>query len=627
MNQKTKLLPALLGALLCASAAVTAASADEAETGWQTVNGRRYYYTEDGTPATGEYTVDGVTYLFAPNGAQQTGWQTVGGVRRYFTAEGEALTGRITWRGEEYYIDPELGKLTGPAQTADGMQQFDAFGVLETGWIRTESGWRYAGESGVLVFGETMIGGLPYLFTDAGDLLTGWQTASDGITRWYDPESAQITSGWITQPDGSRSYADPETGRVTGVLEAADGTYLFDENGIMQTGFVTCGDGITRYYSETDGRMATGLTLIGGKRYCFCEDGTPFAGLMQCEDGVRRAFAADGAVLAGWYHNMGTSYYFDENGDPVSGITVIGEDAFFLNEAGIMQRGLISTAAGTVYANGSGLLQRGWVTLGSSKYCFGEDYLGCTGEQDIDGLHYYFTDTGLLRTGLIETADGIRLLNTDGQPADGWITLAGSTYYCAEPGIPLTGWQELEGHGFWFSEAGVMAVSTTVEGFTIDENGYARCANAVTADNLLQSAGNTLSSIFSYSVSRHRYSRIEATRTYAQLSAAGWDTLVTYTLANKRGVCYYLAAVLDYFYQRKGYTTRLVHATHSTGNHYWVQVLVNGAWQNYDPTYSSRCNISWANIIAAGNYTVLGYVTIHYDARGAYLGDEYTSYS
>ena len=73
----------LISVLLSAAALARTAAAEETapnpgiRTGWQVIDGDRFFYTEDGTAASGEAVIDGQSYLFAPNGVQQLGWQTV----------------------------------------------------------------------------------------------------------------------------------------------------------------------------------------------------------------------------------------------------------------------------------------------------------------------------------------------------------------------------------------------------------------------------------------------------------------------------------------------------------------------------------------------------------------------
>ncbi len=563
MKRAIRLTAALPGILLLAASQTVTASAAEQETGWQIISGKRYYVQEDGSYAAGTVTLDGVTYVFAPNGAQQLGWQTVDGTRRYYGRDGAPQLGWITWRGADYYIDPEQGKLTGSAETPDGLCQFDAYGVAQTGWFRSEAGkWSYAGTRGKVAVGETEIEGTPYFFDETGALMGGWQTAKDGITRRYDAETAKTVTGWITEADKTW-YADPVTGRLTGRQEIGGQQYLFDADGLMQTGWHT--DAAGTYYFGSDGAAVTGLLTDGGKTYAFGENGLMLHGFYEA-DGARYFLGADGAALTGWIEQENQRYYADETGK----------------------------------------LLTGWQTVDDTEYLFAADGMQCTG--------------------IVQTEDGSTfILAENGQRFSGWYRTAdGAAYYCAEPGVPAVGWLAVDGHTYHFAENGVMTVSGEADGFTIDENGFAKSENAVKTDAILQTAGSTPQSIFTYCVTNYRYSRMEKTRTYDQLKGSAWETIIAYTMKNRRGVCYYLAATFDYFCQRMGFTTRLVHATHKTGDHYWVQVKVGNAWQNYDPTYKSRSNISWSKIIKLGEYTVYGFISIRYDDRGAYLDETYT---
>ena len=64
------------------------------QTGWVELDGKRYYYGEDGVLRTGVQTIDGAIYCFGSDGAQLgEGWQDVGDDRYYITAGGTAHVG------------------------------------------------------------------------------------------------------------------------------------------------------------------------------------------------------------------------------------------------------------------------------------------------------------------------------------------------------------------------------------------------------------------------------------------------------------------------------------------------------------------------------------------------------
>ncbi len=594
---------AVLSVLLCCAAPITASAADTGN-GWRTENGRRYYY-QDGAPLTGEAEIDGMTYLFAPNGVQQKGWQTVGGKRYYYDKDGNAVFGWVSWRGEQYYVTRENGKQTGPFHPAESAlsYQFDACGVMEHQWTQDANGtWYYTGASG-----EIVVDGIPYLLDENGKLLDGWQTASDGKARCYDAATHTLKTGWLEQ-NGMRVYADPATGtKKTGYVTIDGEHYLLDaQTGEALTGIQTLPNGVTRYFRDPD----------GAEQY----------GLITFDIGTCYFDQARGRVIGFWTADEETRFY-DLNGIMQYGLVGFEEGLrYFDMETGAMHYGP-TEVDGRYYDFGTeGIALLGWGTVDGGKCWYGADGARVTGWQTIDGKRYYFSTTGKLCVSTVmKTADGTYVFDAEGKAATGWQTVDGKTYHCNEQGIADTGWKELDNYGYYFSEDGVMAVSTKIGDYTIDAQGHARSSMAVTVDNLLAQTQGWPMSIYSYCVNHYRYSRIEATRTYSQLSTAGWDKLVTYTLNNRRGVCYYLAATMDYFLHRKGYTCRMVHATHNTGNHYWNQVLIDGVWQNYDPTYSDRGNITWNDQIARGNYIILGYVTTHYDARGTYTGDTYVA--
>ncbi len=241
---------------------------------------------------------------------------------------------------------------------------------------------------------------------------------------------------------------------------------------------------------------------------------------------------------------------------------------------------------------------------------------------DFTSITYYFDENGAMLTGWQTINDITYYFDENGAMLTGWQTINDITYYFDENGAMLTGWQTVQNYKYFFNDDGSMAVSTTLDGFVIGDDGIA-ITSLKSRVNAITASANTPNTIYSYVTSNYRYKYIEATKTFDQITEKGWDKYVEYLMNNKVGVCYYLAACMDYFMQNAGYTTRMVHAVHSSGDHYWCQVYIDGAWLNYDPTYSNRGNIGWNTIINLGNYTVLGYVYVTYDPyTGEYIGAE-----
>ena len=78
--------------------------ATEPPTGWQEMNGKRYYLFDDGTHPLGWFEEGGKTYYIAENGFAHTGWLTLQGDTYYFKEDGSMAKGEITLDGVNYHF-------------------------------------------------------------------------------------------------------------------------------------------------------------------------------------------------------------------------------------------------------------------------------------------------------------------------------------------------------------------------------------------------------------------------------------------------------------------------------------------------------------------------------------------
>lgn len=613
--------------LLCSGigTALPVLAAEESDGQWQRSNAAYYYVLPDGTYATGEQQIDGTWYLFAPNGALQTGWQTVNDLRYYYRPRSNtAVFGWLNWRDETYYITKEQGKASGITETDRGLCYFDSYGVLQYGWFTDENGSHcYSDDEGIMAFGETVIDGIPYLFSESGVQQLGWQTVSDKL-YYYAPDSGTARFEWLTL-DGINYYLTPSQGAYIGEWQIDGIRYAFDENGAQIKGWHTFSDNTVSWYDQS-GDPVSGMQSIDGELYYFSDDYIMQTGFQTIADAVYY-FSEEGRMQLGFCTIDGCRYYFDENGELHTGWLVLNGDRYYCGEDGVILTEWQTIDGNTYYFSSNGIMSTGWQTIEGKQYYFTENGAMCTGRQTIDGAVYYLGEDGVRQSGIVILEGVSYAFGEDGVLCEQeWYITPDAAYYCDENGALCSGWLCIDGAYYYFGDNYAMAVSTTVDGYLIDEQGIASTEMKAQVMALLSDAGTTPDSIYAYVTANYRYRRIEETRTFEQLEAAGWDSLVEYLLVNKRGVCYYLAANMDYFLQLAGYETRIVYANHNTGNHYWCQVLLDGEWRNYDPTYTSRGNMSWGEIIAAGNYTAYGYLTVEYNERGDYLGITYEAY-
>ena len=251
---------------------------------------------------------------------------------------------------------------------------------------------------------------------------------------------------------------------------------------------------------------------IGGVNYAFGDDGLPRSGWIS-DFGDKRYFDETGAEKTGFIETADGTVYLTDAHTLAVGLQLIDGKAYYFSSEGIMQTGWIDLPAGAAYFGEDGVRQYGWITVDGVKHYLGTNGIAVNGSAVIDGVPYIFADKGI--------------------PATGWVTGAdGKRYYAEEDGKAKLGWAEIDGKGYYFTETGAMAVSTAVDGYTIDAEGVARCQTAVKVDNLLASTNKTPLGIYSYCVGHYWYSHIEATRTRQQLLNAGWQNLVDYTLVN-----------------------------------------------------------------------------------------------
>ena len=155
------------------------------------IDGKRYYFDENGRMVTGLSEIEGTLYCFGGDGVMQTGTVEIDGVKRCFGDNGAALNGWVT---------------------DDAGRHFYSGGVLASGWTEIDGAQRYFDADGKLCTGLTEIGDSRYLLDENGKALTGWQELDGG--KYYFREDGSMAVSVKLRIDGER--------------------YVFDENGASE---------------------------------------------------------------------------------------------------------------------------------------------------------------------------------------------------------------------------------------------------------------------------------------------------------------------------------------------------------------------------------------------------------
>ena len=185
---------------------------DVAQTGMQTIDGKKYYFNDSGIMQTGLQKISGKTYLFDGSGVMQTGMKKSGGKWYYFNSKGVMQTGWKTIKKKKYYFDPDTGvRQHGKKKISGKVYYFGKGDAMVKGWL-TVSGKKYYHnkKTGVRVFGSRKIGKYRYYFKPkSGVMKKGWLKLK-GKRYYYNGKGHKLFGAHKIK--GKMYYLHPKTG-------------------------------------------------------------------------------------------------------------------------------------------------------------------------------------------------------------------------------------------------------------------------------------------------------------------------------------------------------------------------------------------------------------------------------
>ena len=330
-------------------------------------------YGEDGAMLYGLQQVGGLgeRYFDTVTGSLRTGWQDISGVKCYIQPDGSYASGELAYAGKWYYLDPEshgMAKGLRSVPTSGGSSKtvyyapdgamvhgerniggswyhFDELsGEMSTGLTTIPAGGGSKtvlyGEDGAMLYGLQQVGGLGeryfdtvtgslkvncwvntgmvYRYCDCGGVLCAYLSINNNGEKILINPDGSVASGWI-KSSNSTFYAVPSSGKMAvGEIEIEGKWYLFNANGVMQTGFYYLGDsahGKWVYYNS-DGSMSHGEACITGSWYYFDDvTGAVTYGWKYIASGSKLVWYGpvngDGKMRYGWQFIDGSKRFFN----------------------------------------------------------------------------------------------------------------------------------------------------------------------------------------------------------------------------------------------------------------------------------------------------------------------------
>lgn len=301
----------------------------------------------------------------------------------------------------------------------DVSHDFPQIPTVDEKWYLKDGFRMYQLSSGEKAIGWHIIDGENYFFDGKGHMqYSKWQL-SDGYWYYLHQDGKMAKSGWL-QLDGVWYYLNASGSRETDKLSEINGrTYLFDEEGRMQTGwgkvknkwhfFNESGaektgwirdEGHWYYINPENSEMVTGTYIVNHVTYYFNGKGEMQVG-WKWHDGAYHYYTSSGALKSGWLQENGKWYYLAlETGVMATGTNEVNKRIYYFNNAGEMQTGWKWHDGAYHYYQPSGALKTGWLQENSKWYYLeAPEGIMVTGLKEINNKFYYFNGPGEMQTG------------------------------------------------------------------------------------------------------------------------------------------------------------------------------------------------------------------------------------
>ena len=488
-----------------------------------------YFFDSDFHMVTGWYVIDGKKYRFDDEGKMMHGWYEENLKKYYFNEDGTAAAGFIK-QGYDYYLfDPDTNKLLyGWQQFGDDWYYSDEDGKVWQGFYMFKGFWWFfdqvthkaaVGLTKTVDFTEeeqkaidkfksdlenlTKLGdlknqlGLPDLPPeDSAEYEQARVDFINGlITAGYTQKQAKYCEKIWRLYEGNDYYEYLNAAAYDKLGDKMFGQHFFAEDHGCRTGWQTYG-GVRFYFDPVTGKKVTGWKTLAGKKYYFGDFGVCAVGKVKV-DGKMYDFGSKGHLPSGVSkvgntykyvladNRYGTNifgrdgnkvYYFDYNGNTLSGWQTVNGELYLFGANGDIQTGWQKYNSERIYMSEQGAVRNSWITLNDDTYYFDDNYRMATGWKEIGGAWYYFGSDGRLKNGWT-VIDGKQYYLDHGTPRRGSFTVNGQVYVIGAEGYTHSGWVNFNNRLYYSDENGIPITNITRKigerMYNFDPNGVA----------------------------------------------------------------------------------------------------------------------------------------------------------